>query len=60
MHPPGRLLANDKFLLAKGVDQDRLDALTDAVKAVHRPGCTQELKAAIKSAKKEPHGNEYY
>jgi len=54
MHPPGRLLTNHKFLLAKGVDQDRLDALTDAVKAVNRLGCTQELKTAIESAKKEP------
>src|SRR5712692_7978369 len=59
MHPSGRLLASDKFLLAKGVDEYRLKALSDVIKAVDRPSGEQEPQAVIDSAHKEPHSDEH-
>src|SRR5712692_8828659 len=59
MHPAGGLLASDKFLLAKGVDEYRLKALSDVIKAVDRPSGKQEPQAVIDSAHKQPHSSEH-
>src|SRR6266849_2795410 len=59
MHPTGGLLASDKFLLAKGVDEYRLQALSDVIKAVDRPSGKQEPTAVLESAHKQPHSNEH-
>ncbi|MBI3303513.1 MAG: hypothetical protein HYZ72_15725 [Deltaproteobacteria bacterium] len=57
MHPPRGLLANHKFLLAEGVHQHRFKALTDAVKAVDRPGGKQKPQAAREGMHKVSQGN---
>src|SRR5262245_15669264 len=58
MHPPGRLLTDDKFLLAEGVHQHRFDALTDTVKTVDRSSSKQKPQTAREGTDKAPQGNE--
>jgi hypothetical protein len=58
VHEACRLLVSQKFLLAKGVDQNAPDPSPDLVKTVVRLRCSKKEEAAVEGVAEKAEGSE--